>query len=682
MPKLDLSTLNDQQREATRYIDSALLVLAGAGSGKTRVITHKIGYLISECGIPARKITAVTFTNKAAREMKTRIAQLMGKKETRGITVCTFHSLGLKVIQREYKKLGLKSNFSLFDDYDTRTLLRELMLKDEGADVESDAIRNQISLWKNDLVTPEQAVSSASTPPHMISAKLYEAYDRHLKAYNAIDFDDLILLPSLLLQRDAEALERWQNRIHYMLVDEYQDTNGSQYQLIKLLMQNRGKLTVVGDDDQSIYAWRGAQPENLSLLEQDFPQLNIIKLEQNYRSTGHILNSANTLIANNPHMFEKKLWSQLGPGDPIKICAKKNEDKEAEWVAHEIMTQKIRHGRSFGDYAVLYRSNYQSRLLEIKLQALQIPYKVSGGTSFFSRTEIKDVMAYLRLLINPDDDNAYLRIINIPRREIGPSTLEKLGEYAQTRQKGMLDASQELGLSQSLSEKPLKRLQRFSEWTASIAREMHGAQTVAPIRRMIDEIGYHDWIHEQSSSDKVAEKRIENVEYLLASIEKMLKESDDVGSADNPLEKAITQLVIRDIIEQQADDKRNDEVQLMTLHASKGLEFPHVFMIGVEEEIIPHRTSLDEGNLEEERRLMYVGITRAQRTLHISYTSTRKQYGENVDCSPSRFLEELPEGAVQWEGDASAKKPREEQEAIAKAHLADLRKLLGNVDEI
>lgn len=677
MTDLDLTMLNPQQREAIQYIDSALLVLAGAGSGKTRVITHKIGYLIQECGIPANSIAAVTFTNKAAREMKNRLSSLFDKRTVRGITLCTFHSLGLNIIRKEYKALGLKPNFSLFDDYDSKTLIRELMLKDNSADIEVDYIVHQISLWKNELVSPDAALSRATTPPEQMAAILFESYVRHLKAYNAVDFDDLILLPSLLLINNSEVLNRWQKKIRYMLVDEYQDTNGSQYQMVKQLMRLSGKLTVVGDDDQSIYAWRGAQPENLTQLEHDFHNLHVIKLEQNYRSTSNILTAANTLIANNPHKFVKKLWSEMGPGEKIRILTRKNEDKEAEWVAHEIMTQKLRHNRGFGDFAILYRSNYQSRIIEIKLQALNIPYKVSGGTSFFSRTEIKDIMAYLRLLINPDDDNAYLRIINTPRREIGPATLEKLGDYAQTRHQGMFQSSLELGLSQTLSDKATARLQQFGHWLERIAREMHGATTVQPIRKLIEDIAYTDWLREQSSSDKVADKRMENIQYLLSSIEKMLKDNEDTTqSSENPLEKAITQLVIRDIIEQQKEESKVDEVQLMTLHASKGLEFPHVFLMGAEEEIIPHRTSLDDGNLEEERRLMYVGITRAQKTLNISYASSRKQYGEVMDCTPSRFLTELPENIVEWEQCPEAQKPRHEQEQIAKVHLADIRKLL------
>ena len=625
-----------------------------------------------------KNIVAVTFTNKAAREMKSRLTQLLDGKQLRGITISTFHSLGLDIIRKEYKAVGLKSNFSLFDDYDTNTLLKELMQKNGDSELAPDAVKHQISLWKSQLLSPEDASMQAATPLEKLSGLVFGEYQKHLRAYNAIDFDDLIRIPSLLLRTNPDILEKWQNKIHYLLVDEYQDTNGSQYELIKLLMRGRGRLTVVGDDDQSIYAWRGAQPENLSLLKEDFPNLEVIMLEQNYRSTGHIIHAANTLIANNPHIFTKNLWSQLGPGEPIIICPKQTEDKEAEWVAQEIMTKKLRKSCSYGDFAVLYRSHYQSRLLEMKLQALQIPYKISGGTSFFSRTEIKDILAYLRLVINPDDDNAYLRIINTPRREIGATTLEKLGQYAQSRNQSLLSSSDEMGLMEHLPEKTRAKLSQFSQWMQQCAREVYDATTVGPIKKMIEAIQYGDWLNEQSSSPKAAEKRMENVNYLLTSIEKLLENNEAVKSSESPLEKAITQLIIRDMIEQQTEEQQTDQVQLMTLHAAKGLEFPHVYLIGSEEEILPHRNSIENGDIEEERRLMYVGITRAQRSLTISYCNQRKMHGEKVECSFSRFLEELPEEAIEWEKSSDVKRSREEQEVIAGAHLADLRKMLEN----
>jgi ATP-dependent DNA helicase Rep len=453
-----LPSLNPRQREAVRYIDGPLLVLAGAGSGKTRVITEKIAYLIRECGYKANHIAAVTFTNKAAKEMKERVAKVLGG-EARGLQISTFHSLGLDIIRRELSTLGYKSGFSIFDQQDAQALLRELLMK--SGDVDNDYVelaQQSISNWKNELQTPSALLSRAATQGEMNLAVLYERYQRSLKAYNAVDFDDLISLPVQLFESNPEALLRWHSRIRYLLVDEYQDTNSGQYKLVQQLVGNRSGLTVVGDDDQSIYAWRGAKPENLSQLQHDFRALKLIKLEQNYRSCGRILKAANQLIANNPHEFEKALWSELGYGDPIRIIHCANEDAEAERVATEILAQRLQQREQFRDFAVLYRSNHQARLLEMHLQQLQIPYNITGGTSFFSRAEIKDVMAYLRLLANPDDDNAFLRIINVPRRKIGPGTLEKLGLYSQNRDSSLCTVINEIGIESVLGTEALDRL--------------------------------------------------------------------------------------------------------------------------------------------------------------------------------------------------------------------------------
>jgi ATP-dependent DNA helicase Rep len=424
-----VNQLNPRQTAAVRYISSPLLVLAGAGSGKTSVITQKICYLINACGISPQKIVAVTFTNKAAREMNERVSKLLkaSNSNARGLTIATFHHLGLTIIRHELKHLGLKQGFSIFDSQDSLSLLKSLLYKEqEVGEDQLRVIQWQISEWKNDLLLPAQAMDIAQDPDAIFAARVYEEYQRHLRAFNAVDFDDLILLPVTLYQQNPGVLERWQQRVHYLLVDEYQDTNTSQYLLVKLLVGPRNGLTVVGDDDQSIYAWRGARPENMQLLQQDYPSLNVIKLEQNYRSSNIILQAANTLIANNPHLYDKSLWSELGLGEPMRVIAVADQDAEAERICTEILTLCVQKQLKYSDFAVLYRGNHQARLLEIRLQAHQIPYQLSGGTAFFSRTEVKDVMAYLRLLINPDDDNAFLRIINTPRRKIGRLFLRDL----------------------------------------------------------------------------------------------------------------------------------------------------------------------------------------------------------------------------------------------------------------
>lgn len=647
-----MTQLNPRQKEAVLYIDGPCLVLAGAGSGKTSVITRKIAYLIQQCDLPARHIAALTFTNKAAREMKERVGSLVKGAAARGLTVSTFHNLGLNIIRREVKTLGFKPGFSIFDAEDARTLLKELMLKDGELDKDHiDLVQHQISNWKNDLTTPKQAELAAQSPAEQTIARVYQRYNQALRAYNAVDFDDLILIPVHLFEDNPEVLARWQRKIRYLLVDEYQDTNSSQYLLVRQLVGDRGALTVVGDDDQSIYAWRGARPENMSLLKQDFPSLRVIKLEQNYRSTSRILRVANHLIAHNPHEFDKALWSEMGLGDPIRVVRCANEDAEAERVATEILTDRIRHQRKFRDYAILYRGNHQARLLEIKLQQHQIPYRISGGSSFFAKAEIKDVMAYLRLIVNPDDDNAFLRVINTPRRQIGTSTLEALGNYASERHISLFAATQEVGLQSHIADKNLERLQRFAQWLNRVAGNCSGDNPVEAIREMLSDIDYEGWLHQNATSSKAAEKRLENVFYLVASLQKTLdKSAGDNEDDEARIEDAIAKLVLRDLMERQEEEDTSDQVQLMTLHASKGLEFPYVYMVGLEEDLLPHRNSIEDNNIEEERRLTYVGITRAQRTLTMTLAGKRKQFGDISETTPSRFLDELPKEDIEQEG--------------------------------
>ena len=665
--------LNPRQLAAVRHIDGPCLVLAGAGSGKTRVITHKIAWLIGECGIDARHIAAVTFTNKAAREMKSRVAELIPREKARGLRVSTFHTLGLDIIRRELRALDYKPGFSIYDNTDSAALLRELMVKafgDHGNQAEQMLWR--ISRWKNAFVLPEQALAEAEGDATLVAAaRLYEAYNHHLRTYNAVDFDDLIMLPVLLFRERPGILEKWQNRIRHLLVDEYQDTNATQYELVKQLVGVRGNLTVVGDDDQSIYAWRGAQPENLSLLKDDFPDLTVIKLEQNYRSTGRILKAANTLIANNPHTFEKKLWSELGYGDPIRVLRCRNDEHEAEQIVSEIIHHRFTHRTRHGDYAILYRGNHQSRLFERLLREHDIPYYLSGGTSFFAYTEVKDIMAYLRLLANPDDDNAFLRIVNTPRRELGPATIEKLADYAAQRGHSLFTASLELGLAEQLGPRPREALQRFADWILDLRHAMDNGETVRVARRVVADIDYETWLLDNSRDEAQASRRMDNVNELLDWLERMAKNDPE---ADLPT--LVAKLTLIDTLERENEDERGDRVHLMTLHAAKGLEFPHVFLVGMEEELLPHRSSIEEDNIAEERRLAYVGITRAQKTLTLSFASQRKRYGEKEDCQPSRFLDELPPEDLQWAGEGVETDPQEKHQR-GQAHLANLRAMLA-----
>ncbi|WP_422527387.1 DNA helicase Rep [Serratia fonticola] len=666
--------LNPSQQQAVEFVTGPCLVLAGAGSGKTRVITNKIAHLIHQCGYQARHIAAVTFTNKAAREMKERVAQTMGRKESRGLMISTFHTLGLEVIKREYAALGMKSNFSLFDDQDQLALLKELTEKWLENDKTLVAqLISTISNWKNDLVDPQRAMGMARSERDKLFAHCYGLYHDHMRACNVLDFDDLILLPTLLLQRNEEVRERWQNRIRYLLVDEYQDTNTSQYELVKLLVGNRARFTVVGDDDQSIYSWRGARPQNLVLLKEDFPALQVIKLEQNYRSSERILKAANILIANNPHVFEKRLFSELGYGEELKVVTANNEDHEAERVVGELIAHHFVKKTNYGDYAILYRGNHQSRLFEKMLMQNRIPYKISGGTSFFSRPEIKDLLAYLRVLTNQDDDSAFLRIVNTPKREIGPATLQKLGEWANQRNKSLFHASFDLGLGQYLTGRGLESLQRFTHWMEGII-QMVEREPVAAVRDLIRGIDYESWLFETSPSPKAAEMRMKNVNTLFGWMTEMLEGND----LDEPmtLTQVVTRFTLRDMMERGESDEELDQVQLMTLHASKGLEFPYVFLVGMEEGLLPHQSSIDEDNVDEERRLAYVGITRAQKELIFTLCRERRQYGELVRPEPSRFLLELPQDDLAWESERKVVSPQERMEK-GQSHLASVKAMLA-----
>ncbi|WP_160064626.1 DNA helicase Rep [Psychromonas sp. L1A2] len=665
--------LNPGQDAAVKTISGPCLVLAGAGSGKTRVITNKIAYLIQHCDYLAKNIVAVTFTNKAAREMKERVSETLGRKESRGLMVSTFHSLGLEIIKREIKTLGMKAGFTLFDDQDTLALLKELTEKQLKEDTDLlKALVTQISNWKNALILPPQAKKQAKGERDVIFAHCYDLYQRQLKAYNALDFDDLIVLPTLLLKFKEEVRLRWQKKIRYLLVDEYQDTNTSQYELIKSLVGERARFTVVGDDDQSIYSWRGARPENLVLLQRDFPQLKVIKLEQNYRSSQRVLKAANVLIANNPHEFDKRLFSELAYGESLKVLLAKNEQNEAERVVMEISGHKFMNGANFKDYAVLYRGNHQSRLLEKVMMENRIPYKISGGTSFFARSEVKDIMAYLKLLVNHDDENAFIRVVNKPPRGIGAVSREKLGNYANLRHISMFSASFELGLEQTLNGKSLHTLQAFTCWLVELNDRLKKEDDIDVVRDLIRDIGYEDWLYENSPSPKAAEMQMKNVSTLFKWVTEMLK-GDDLDE-EMTLEQVVARLTLRDMLSRNESEEELDQVQLMTLHASKGLEFPYVYMIGMEEGLLPHQVSIDEDNVEEERRLAYVGITRAQKELTFTLAKERSQYGETIKPTPSRFLNELPQEDVEWES-GPKKRTEDQKKQLADKGIANLKAL-------
>lgn len=671
-----LPSLNPRQEEAVHYVDGPLLVLAGAGSGKTAVITRKIAHLIGVVGVPASRIVAMTFTNKAAREMRERVGKLVSSDRAKGLTVSTFHTFGLNLLRYELAHTGLRNNFSILDADDAKRVLQDLMHRDNlsGADSKEllGKVIRQISDWKNALIPPERAAETLADPADQILAFLYAEYDRCLRAYNAVDFDDLIVLPARILRDHAEVRDKWQNRVRYLLVDEYQDTNVAQYELVKLLVGPLARFTAVGDDDQSIYAWRGANPENLHQLATDFPKLKVIKLEQNYRSTSRILKSANAVISNNPHLFEKQLWSDRGHGEPLRVIVCRNDDDEAERVAHDIVAHRARHGRQWKDYAVLYRGNFQARILETVLRQMQVPYKLSGGTSFFARSEIKDVMSYLRLIINPDDDSAFLRIINTPKRGIGPGTLEKLGLFAQSNQSSLLYAAGDLRLGQVLGKKGAATLNGFAQFIEQYTRDLTDHDDPVPlVRQMINETGLPDFIREQAATPQAEKIRLDNIETLFASIQNLINRADEPDERN--IESVIRKLVLLDLLEQQQEEDDTDRVNLMTLHAAKGLEFPFVYIMGLEEDLLPHKNAVAADTIEEERRLMYVGITRAESSLTLTLASQRRLGGQMKTTTPSRFLDELPDEELEWSNRKKTAAPK-----TADTHIANIMALLGN----
>ena len=657
---------------AVHYIDGPLLVLAGAGSGKTRVITQKIGYLINTCGYAAKSVCAVTFTNKAANEMRARIAAFLPAANRRGLKIATFHTLGLSMIKRDAALCDLKKGFSIFDSEDCLQVLRNFLPANKANERDFILqIQQQISRWKNDLLSPELVLQHPPDAPlYAEAALIYPRYQQALKAYNAVDFDDLIKLPVSLLTEHAEVLEYWQNKIRHLLVDEYQDSNTSQYLLVKKLVGVRAHFTVVGDDDQSIYAWRGAKPENLEQLQKDYPQLKVIKLEQNYRSTSRILHAANHLIAHNQHLFEKKLWSELGYGESLRVLSCRDENDEAEQVVTDLISHKMRSRTNYGDYAILYRGNHQSRIFEKVLRHYGIPYHISGGQSWFAKAEVKDVFAYLKLLCNEADDAAFLRVINTPKRGIGDSTLDSLGRYVQTRGISLYAGANHLALGELIAEKPRAALQVFKDWIEEIKKRLAAGSVVEHLRQMVEDSGYEAYIYEQSDSPAKAQKRMDNVWELIEWVGRLLAKKPDQTLAD-----VVNKLILIDILEQ-SDEQDTETIQLMTLHASKGLEFPYVYLVGMEEDLLPHRVSIDDNQIEEERRLAYVGITRAQKGLCFTLAKQRRRAGEMTDCLPSRFLEELPPDSLEWFG-KNTERCEEKSKNLAKSHLAGLKSMLS-----
>ncbi|MBC7499468.1 MAG: UvrD-helicase domain-containing protein [Herminiimonas sp.] len=674
--------LNAPQREAVKYMDGPCLVLAGAGSGKTRVITQKIAHLVEDCGYESRHIAALTFTNKAALEMQERIAKLLkDPKQAKNLTVSTFHSLGVKILRQEARELGLKDRFSIMDSDDCFSLVQDLAITTDKQLIRR--IQSAMSLWKNSLTDPDTAIANAKDEDEAQAARIYRSYMATLTAYQAVDFDDLIRLPVELFRNKDAVRDKWQRRLRYLLVDEYQDTNTCQYELVKLLVTGVGKkpmFTAVGDDDQAIYAWRGATIENLKQLQVDFPDLKVIKLEQNYRSSTRILQAANAVIGNNPKLFDKALWSEHGLGDPIKVMAMQDDEQEAEQVAIMISAHRFERRAKFSDYAILYRGNHQARIIEQSLRKERIPYTISGGQSFFDRTEIKDIISYLRLIANGDDDPAFIRAVTTPKRGVGQSTLEALGAFAGQWQCSLFEAVFKGGIEGKLPDRQLLPLRHFCTFINQLEARASRAGAAASgddaasvLDDMMKEINYEGYLYD-SFDDRQAQSKWQNV----LDFTGWLKEKGGGGKDGTDPEKSLLELtqMVALMTMLEGRDEEPDAVRMSTLHASKGLEFPHVFLVGVEEGILPHKGDPDApadtigARIQEERRLMYVGITRAQRSLHVSWCKKRKRARENVQCDMSRFIKEMKLD----EGTAVA---TAEEAITPQSRLANLKALLS-----
>ncbi|QCI17964.1 DNA helicase Rep [Buchnera aphidicola (Acyrthosiphon lactucae)] len=666
-------SLNLTQKNAIEFTNGPCLILAGAGSGKTKVIINKIIYLINECEYEPQNIAAVTFTNKAAYEMRIRLSKNLNVSKIKKIIISTFHSLGLEIIKKEINSLELNDNFTLLDAKDQIILLKKICKKEIKNNTQSlKKLNFMISYWKNKFLTPLKVKLSVKSIEEKEFASIYEEYNNYLHQANILDFDDLICIPTLLLRENKKTRINWQKKISYLLVDEYQDTNNSQYELIKMLTSSNSNFTLVGDDDQSIYSWRGASSQNIFLLKKDFPSLKIITMEHNYRSSGRILKAANTLISNNIHYLEKKLFSKLKYGNFINVLIGRNEENEAEKIAKKIISQNAKKKTTYQDYAILYRGNYQSRILEKVLMKENIPYNISEKSSFFSHSEIKDLLSYLRVIINPDDNYAFMRIINVPSRQIGKITLKKLEEWAIKKNKSIFQICNDVEIKKFLKEKTINRIknfifkiEKFSQW--SYLRPDNILDDV------IYDIRYETWLSKVLKESNKIKNSINNIHTLSKWLKNMIK--GDNFEKPMTLSQIVTRMTICDISENNIREEEKNRVQLMTLHASKGLEFSSVFIVGMCEGILPNQKSINNNNIEEERRLTYVGITRAKKQLFFTYCAKRIQYGQILNMLPSRFLFELPQEDLKWDKNFFLDQSIKKIEAI-KFKIYHLKKIL------
>jgi DNA helicase-2/ATP-dependent DNA helicase PcrA len=677
---LNLSTLNPQQLAAVKHTEGALLILAGAGSGKTGVITYRIAHLLLDKGVAPACILAVTFTNKAAKEMRERVDALVGRPACKGIIISTFHSLGVRILRRDIERLGYKRNFSIYSTSDQIGLVKQLMreVNIDGKKFDADTIIWKISAAKNRLIPPDRFTPRFGDDYEMLAAEVYPRYQSALKAFNAIDFDDIIMLTVDLLQNHPEVLRHWQERFRYLMVDEYQDTNASQYLLVNLLAAGSKNLCVVGDDDQSIYGWRGADVGNILDFEKDFRNCRVIKLEQNYRSTGNILDAANHVIGHNAKRKEKRLWTASGCGRPLDLIVVQDDEEEATTVVERIQLERFKHNLAYSDFAILYRTNAQSRPFEEQLRFEDIPYVLVGGMQFYERKEVKDAISYLKVIGNPSDEIALLRIVNFPKRGIGDSTVVRVNQWSLEQGCPLLEAFGRVNEIEGIAEAGRLKVLAFHRLLSEeIAAFSEAGNLAEKGGRLFKRLGLEDELYRTIDDPDQARRKVENVEQIinsLAGYEERIPKPTLAGF----LEKV--SLMDEDRFSGK-DDKEHgrDAVTLMSLHSSKGLEFPFVFLVGMEEEILPHKRSIYEDfSVDEERRLCYVGITRARKHLTMTRCLQRKKYGTLQERFPSRFLEEIPGHLLnEQKGAAATVSTEDEAEKLADDFFARMKAMLG-----
>lgn len=670
---LEISLLNSQQKEAVLHAEGPLLVLAGAGSGKTRVITMRAAHLLDK-GILPEQVLAVTFTNKAAREMRDRVSlMLKGGKGGNPPVISTFHSLCLKILRNEIEHLGYKKDFSIYDTSDQASLMRNLMSEVQlaGRSVKLESVMERISRTKNGMIVSSEIEENEDDDLGAISLALYERYQRALKAFNAVDFDDLLLLTLKLFKEHPQVLERYRDRYRYIMVDEYQDTNRIQYDFLRLLAGDRKNLCVVGDDDQSIYGWRGADIGNILGFEKDFPGAKIVRLEHNYRSCGYILRAANGVIGNNKKRMAKSLRTEQGLGPKVKIFRALDSEDEAAWISDKISLIKYEKKRPYEDFAVIYRANTLSRPFEEALRKERIPYTVVGGMSYFDRREIKDLAAYLRIIANPRDDLSLLRASNTPKRGLGSTTIEKFAAFARNNAVSLFEAFRKADEVNGLSEKSVSTTSGFTGLIEKYVSLFEGSREMGKVLKdLIREIHYKDYLFELYKTPEAAAKRVENVDGFIESL--IHYEEREISPSLRGFLETMSLVEMEEIKEEEAKG-----VTLISLHSSKGLEFPVVFIVGAEEDILPHKKSVYSGDIEEERRLMYVGITRAMKELYITYTCHRIKYGKEEPSMPSRFIEEIPDTATESLNRADEDNS-EESERKARDFFANIQAMLGD----